>query len=331
MKSTLLSLIGICLIALTTMLCCKKKSSNPTYNQSNLNQLFSGLRSTPQSFTVTAGASQTVVGANGTVLNFYPNSFKNASGTIITSGTINLQLVEMYKPGDMIQNRAVTTTSDGQLLQSGGEINIIATMNGQEIYANKYGIGFKQSGPSSQSMELYYGSVNNVDSVITWTVGNNVNPGTTAPSTIHDSVHTHNYLYLFDSCTNFLSVNCDDTYTENWANVSNTTVSVTIPDEKFNPGNTDVYIVATTFKKIAILAKPGPANSFVFSETFSAGGTYHTIGLPIGLNYELVVLSNINGSYYYYQTSGIITNGMTINAAVAPETRGDIIARLAGL
>ena len=80
-------------------------AANHTTNVTNvtpsLNQLFAGLRYTPQNLSVTAGRDTIVYGNNGTMLHFYTNSFKNGSGNIITSGTVYLQLTEMYKAGDL--------------------------------------------------------------------------------------------------------------------------------------------------------------------------------------------------------------------------------------
>ena len=91
---------------------CEKTNTSSTYIVFHLNQLFSGLRSTPQNFTVTAGRDTTIYGTNNTLLHFYTNSFKDAGGNIIQSGTVYIQLIEMYKPGDMICNRATTMAMD---------------------------------------------------------------------------------------------------------------------------------------------------------------------------------------------------------------------------
>jgi len=161
----------------------------PTYtyaNKTNLNKLFAPIRSTPQSFSVTAGASHKVTGSKGTVLSFYPNSFKDANGNIITSGTINIQLIEMYKPGQMIANRA-TTTANGQLLKSGGQVYISATKAGAPVYANKYGIAYPQPAASSVPMQLFYGNTQNADSVVTWAMADTTKPGAVANGTVNTS------------------------------------------------------------------------------------------------------------------------------------------------
>ncbi len=165
MRKALLSITLISTIAALFVVSCSKTYNRGTATKS-LNQMFAGLRSTPQNLSVTAGRDTVVFGADSTVFHFYTNSFKDASGNIITSGTVNLQLVEIYKPADFISNRTTTSTSDGHILQSGGEINLVATMNGQTVYANRYDMGFKQTNSSTTTMNLYYGATNSADSNI---------------------------------------------------------------------------------------------------------------------------------------------------------------------
>jgi len=99
MKKVLGSFVVICFVILISVLSCKK-NKNSTFSTTK-NQLFAGLRYTPQTLTVTAGRDTIVFGTSGTMLHFYATSFYG-SGGIISSGTVNVQLVEMYKPGEEI-------------------------------------------------------------------------------------------------------------------------------------------------------------------------------------------------------------------------------------
>jgi len=125
MKQLLQFTLALCLIAAIIVIACKKSSSNNTVPTTSLNQLFAGLNSIPENFTVTAGRDTIIYGtSDSTLLHFYTNSFKDANGNVITSGTIYVQLTEMYKAGEMIRNRA-TTVANGHILQSCGQINIV--------------------------------------------------------------------------------------------------------------------------------------------------------------------------------------------------------------
>ena len=128
MKRIYLLMALFCTTAVIVVISCKKKKTDPTYDASNLNRLFSDLKTAPQSFSVQAGRDTVIAGADSTLIRFYPNSFKDAAGNAITSGIVNIDLVEMYKTGDMVLNRTVTSTVDAQLLKSGGQVNIKATM-----------------------------------------------------------------------------------------------------------------------------------------------------------------------------------------------------------
>src|SRR5690606_33285999 len=103
---------------------CNKNDTEP--GPSELNELFESLRSPAQSFTVTAGTEQTITGAQGTKIIFYPNSFKDAAGNTLSSGSVNISLTEVYTPGQMIAHRTTTTTNDDRLLTSGGQVLITA-------------------------------------------------------------------------------------------------------------------------------------------------------------------------------------------------------------
>lgn len=317
----------VCLGSLLTIISCEKKTtSTPVYDLSQINAYFAALRTAPQTFTVQAGRDTTLIGADSTILHFYVNSFSSITG-IISSGTVSIQLVEMYKPGDMIRNRATTTTFDWRLLQSGGQVSIAATMNGQEVYANKYGLAFKQPGGSSQNMSLFFGgaiginSLDQTDSTRIWGLADTTQIGVATVGTQSIKFGGQNY-FVFDSCTSFDWINCDRFYDS--AHV--TSISVTMPDNSFSPSNTEIFLVFPAINSVCSISAIG--NSYTpATNTFKL-----THGqAPIGMRYELVVIANKNGSYYYYQASGVITANMAISAPLALETIEDIKARLAGL
>ena len=95
---------------------CNKESNSggvpPPKDTSNtaliLSNMFAGTRTmTPeQTLEVNAGVTQVVRGLMNTKLTFYPNSFKDKNGNIITTGQIDIKLREMYRPGQVIANRS---------------------------------------------------------------------------------------------------------------------------------------------------------------------------------------------------------------------------------
>lgn len=338
MKRIIRSSAVICVILLTSVFSCKKKESEETYKVSQLNKYFEGLRGTPDNISVQAGRDTVVSGTNGSILHFYPNSFKDAAGNIITSGTIYIQLTEAYEPGDMIANRT-STTADNMPLISGGQVNIVATQNGTKVFANVFGIGFKQPGSSGQQMELYYQADNtNADASVTWKMADTTTPGKVSRATQTDSaVITSNnmgvvttyrfpgFRHLFDSCTSFGWINCDHPAVGKWGSgVDYTVVHVIIPDRSFDNYNTQVFFVFPSINSCENL-------SFYNDTTNAFGGYDPKPSFPIGEPYKVVVMSFKEDGYYYAEKSGIITSNMDLNITPIPETLGDIKSRLGGL
>lgn len=335
--------VCITLFALTLASCSKKSDpgnpvfGNPGHDQvhtytdpsiltvdrSHLGQLFSSLRVVPQTLMVQAGQYTKVHGANGTLLSFYPGSFKDAAGNVINSGTVQIELVELYRPGYMIRQRAGTTV-DGQLLQSGGQVKITAAMNSQPVYASKYGIGFKQTAASVQPMSLYYGNTANADSIVNWTqaspaTGNNVQQ----TAVITDSVNGFGDYYMFDTCTSFQWVNCDRIAIEN-PQAQLTNVLLNTGDTSLNCNNTSIYIVFPAYNCVSYFDQYDNTNRvFRLSQHFY---------LPVGVSMTIVAMSNKNGSYYYASQSNVtVTANMSLNLAMEPQSLAYITNALLNL
>jgi hypothetical protein len=219
----------------------------------------------------------------------------------------------------MVSNRA-TTLADGNWFSSCGQVYLTAVINGQEVFANKYSIGFKQSGPSQYPMQLWYGSTANSDSVTNWTRPGTSTPGTFVSATDSNYQKKHNTaFYIFDSCTTFKFVNGD--VISSFAGPT-TPVKVFYPDNSFNNKNTQCFFVIPDINSVALIG--GLINAT--DNSFTSGSE-----VPIGHNYKIVAITNKNGSYYYWEASGVVASGVTVHATLSPETRGDIIARLKGL
>jgi hypothetical protein len=322
------------LVSISVVISCKKKS-NSSMDVSHLNDLYAGIKPTPQNFTVTAGTDQTIFGKDSTVLIFYPNSFKDKNGNIITSGTIKLQVTEMYNAADRITNRTSSTASD-QLLQSGGQVSIAASKDGQVVFANKYGIAFKQKNSTSGRMALFYGQTGD-NTATTWnmtdttkkeTIGtfikksdstNNVDSGV-LDSTKRIYTYWPNLFYLFDSCTNFDWINCDHFYGDSTLRAA---ITVTFPDNTFTSNNTQLYVIFP-----AINSSVHFGGSYNSDNTVLSGKQL----MPASNKISVVIIADKNGTYYYYQQKDITpAAAINITATMAVDTRADIVARLSGL
>lgn len=276
-----------------------------------LKKLFSTLASTSQVFTVTAGQTQTITGAYGTRITFRPQSFKNASGGVISSGSVKIELVEIYKPSQMIANR-VTTVTGTQLLTSGGSVNIKATQNGTEVLASSYQIEFKQPAHSENPMALFKGGPLSADDpTIIW----GSDTSNTVMRTVKDTNSENMFFYTFDSCTSFNWINCDYFYDNP---NPKTDVSVVATDSTFNKNNTQVFVV---FPAINSVASMGMYDATTHKFSLGLPGYF----LPIGSEIHIVIISAKNNTYYMQVLKNVgVTNGLSVNYNAAVQTEASV-------
>ncbi len=282
---------------------CKKDdiTLNNGNNEYTLKQLFTYLKSTPQTFMVTAGTNQTITGAKGTLLIFNPQSFKDAAGNIITSGLVTIELTEMYTPGAMIANRVNTSTASKQRLKSGGSVNIKATMGGVEVFANDYDLAFKQDAQREEPMALFRGFQ------VTDSTGTNIqwydDITDTVPRTTKVDTN-QNFYYLFDSCTTFNWINCDYFYS---APSPKTEVTVVMPDNSYDLSNTQVYVVFPGINSVTCLYSYDAA-----THAFKFGASSYYI--PVGSQIHVIVIGAKGNNYYLAQQQNItVVNNQTVN------------------
>lgn len=274
-----------------------------------LDNLFHGLCSTPETKCVTAGIAQTVTFSKGTIVTLYPNSFKDKNGLTITSGTVCISMVEMYKPGDMIANRATTLSTAG-ILHSGGQVYITATKDGQKVYANKYGLAFKQAAFSTETMSLYTGSAPAADSLISWGKPG-TDPGTTAAGTTDTGVAGPGFYYVFDSCSTLGWTNCDQLHDNT---VPRTNVKVIPDDTLVSRWSTTCLIVLHDINAVVPFDEYDP-----IAHVFNLSSTWVGHQVPIGMSASIVVINTRkDGSVYYYEQKGLTTyDGMSLNVSLA--------------
>ncbi len=309
---------------------CKKDNSNvagtkpgyaapagaPTvYAGTPFNSLFRDLRYVPEIKCVAAGKLTTITFSRGTRLTFYPNSFKDGAGNLITTGQVCIELTEIYKTGDMIANR-VTTMEGGTLLASGGQVLIYASRNGEKVFPNKYAIAFKQPAPSSIPMGLYAGNSRNTDSVVTWGAIASPIPGTR--DTVTPSAWGTGLWYRFDSCNTFTWLGCDSAYAHTG---SRSSIKLVVPDLDVTNANTQAFLVIPSINACAN-----------FQYNSSTPLTLNVTDIPDGVSAVVVVISKRNNKYYYYQSASFtVGSGISIDAYTTEQTLPYIKAQLAAL
>lgn len=306
--------LAITLLALLlTFYSCEKENSTTTTSntkkQSALNDLFKNLTPPMQNFTINAGQNQVVTGEKGTQITFYANSFKRKDGTIPTSGQVKIVLQEMLTGPEMIL-AAKTTTSNGKLLQSGGQIYIKAYQNGEELLVNKSAkpqINIPMEG--SNPMNIFYGKTTERDSIKGDTTINWEEDKTDTVTIKRDSSSQYSwYNFQLDS---FTYINCD--YFMNSSNLTDFKVNV---PSGFVDTNTAIFIYFPTANAVTRM--------YSFDKTtnsFNLGDYYR---LPTGFQVKLFVVVKKSNKFYYEILNATISNGLVLNSNPNEATEAQI-------
>ncbi|WP_316787176.1 hypothetical protein [Pedobacter frigiditerrae] len=126
-----LTFIALVIFSLSS---CKKDFSSNSSQGLSLAEFNSKFSIPTQSFNGIAGTAFSITGAKGIKLDFPANAFLDASGNPV-SGNIKLSLKEVLSKRDILLSGKFTE-SNGQLLVSGGEFQIVALQNGQLLKLN---------------------------------------------------------------------------------------------------------------------------------------------------------------------------------------------------
>jgi len=300
------SLTVLFVSAIAVFASCNKESdngSNPPVSDTTttkliLSNMFAGTRTmtATQTHEVNAGTQRILFGNRGTRFVFYPNSFKDKNGNIITTGQIDIKLVEMYRPGEVIANRS-STVSAGRLLRSAGQVYVKAYRAGVEVFPTKFGIGFPLSNTGMGApMALYYGNNLNSDSIVNWTQAA-ANIGTFVNGAFLDTNNSQLY-YQFDSCTNFNWLNCD--YPHDITGTQMVNLSLVSKDTfDLDHTNTRVFLVFPTINSVTYMQKyTDTAKTWALSEPFL---------VPANMNFHAISISLKNGLYYYSELKNQVT------------------------
>jgi hypothetical protein len=294
MKKIIKSLVSLSLIWMIVS-CEKEEITSTTSNkkQFDMNSFFSQVAPTRQSFTITAGQVQQIQGAKGTIVRFNANSFKRSNGQILNSGTVTIILQEMLTAPEMILANK-TTTSNGQLLKSGGQILLKAYLGNEELLVNAASKPTVEiPTKTGDAMNLFYGTVKANDSLVGDT-SVNWNQDTTTVNVVQDSFGL-SYNFQIDS---FNYINCDKFYDQN----PKSDVKITVP-ATFVDSNTAVFLYFPAINSVARVYKFDKTNN-----SFILDGGY---AMPIGMSVKIVLVAKKGTQYYYEIKTATITSNFT--------------------
>jgi hypothetical protein len=115
----------------------KSQKTSNTYSyitnrqaQTSLENDFKAIERKFQDFLINPNSDTTIFCKEGTILKIRPSSFLIASTSAEVTETIKFQVKEFYKISDIVSAR-LTTNSNGDILETGGMLFILATSNGE--------------------------------------------------------------------------------------------------------------------------------------------------------------------------------------------------------
>jgi hypothetical protein len=235
------------------------------------------------SFEVNNTAVDKTIG--GMRLIFTPNCCTNSAGQAVT-GKVNIEALLIKNKGDMVlMNKP--TSSNGQLLVSGGEIFIGLSQNGQPLQLAPNSlvyIRYPDAAPDPK-MKLFFGDESN-PAQFNW-----------VPSTsFRDSIFAGNQFYELVS-SKLRWINCDYFYDTTGAIRS--TVSAHLPFNYTN-ANTETFVVFKNIRSVIGMLADVPEKRFVSSK------------IPNNLAATVVAISKQGNDYFLGKEQ--ITTGLNATA-----------------
>ena len=261
-------------------------------------------RNEQQVFTVNATNSGVISASQGAKLYLPSHGFITLDGNPV-SGNMQVSVKEIYTPMEMIFNN-MPSTSNGKLLESGGEFQITVSQNNTPLKlapGNFIKIGIPNKGVTLQGMQVFKGVVD-ASGEVDWVV--NSNPGNFV---VGDS--------LLFSNTNLFS---DDV---NWINVdkfiNDPTVSFTVYPGNFPSGDsTNVFVHLT-------------GRNTVVKMNWAQGLSYFKSDMLLAVSSTIVGISTKKGQLFASITPVSIQGGSSVTMNFLPYTEQQLKDRLSKL
>lgn len=307
-------LLALAAAACLTFTGCKKNNTDESpAPSSTIKDFFEKTEVKSQTFTInTDNGQSSITGDQGTIVTFPENAFTTLDGSPIT-GTVSIELKEIYDKSDMVLSDR-PTTSDGRLLLSGGEIFISATANGQELKLDSNTnilIELAQTTDIDSTMGLFTGGIDSIG--FNWTpvdidssrvvVGDSNWERDTIPCFYYDPAH---YIYAISTLG---WINCDRFYD----NGPSTNIHITCNGDPTTE-NTRVFIIFKNLNSVSSL--------WVYNSTFDSGM------LPVGEDITLIALGIKDGQEYFSKKDITISSDLNVSMDLAKASTEDITTTL---
>lgn len=255
-----------------------------------------------QYYIARADTTQIIIGDNGTKLTFTPGGFHDGNGNGINSGEVDIELKEVFSKKDFILE-GKPTVSFGDLIESGGALNITASQNGAPISSYGYQVDVPVSSATSNpsDMQVFFGTEDS-NGDFTWEYDQGA-------SIFLDTVgYYHMVLNQFDW------INCDYFYDQTAPRVNVTATSTISQDDTVS---VYPYLVFTDINSVMNLYP-------------NIDGIPQATDVPAGLNAKLIMIG-MSTTQFYYGEVDIVTAEETTDVTLFPVTEDELNLELDGL
>lgn len=314
MKSKFFAAATIAASILASMSACKKSNDKPAFAKAA--DIFAAHGIQAQTFTGDATSGFTITGSKGTKVKFPARAFVDGNGNEVT-GTVTVTLKEVLSKKDVMFS-GLMTESNGQLLESGGELEVKAKKDGKDLniardtavrvevpkVMNNQDMGLFVLGKRDQGQGGGGGGQQPAPNPNTWT------PAPYAPFGNGPNSYSFNL-------PGFSWVNCDRFYSN-----PNPKTTVTVsPVFQDNNNVTDLQVMLV-FKDIAtVITLPFDYQSNKFQSYMNS--------LPIGLQADLVLIGKDSDGYVQFGTQVItISANLHVDAPMHKATQAEVDAFL---
>ncbi|MFK8039176.1 MAG: hypothetical protein AB8B74_12855 [Crocinitomicaceae bacterium] len=306
MKKQLL-ILSIALITSLGFYSCKKKyqiipAPTPT---SGIRDSFAKLQlDNIQTRTISGFSGGSFETAGGLKVQVPASAFSDVSGIPI-AGNVNIEIKEMLTPSEMIFNEK-STTSNGEVLVTGGQFKISYTTNGNPVYI-RGGYQLNVQVPTNigdNNMQVFYGAEDETG-FVNWTQAMDTSLFPQPIPAVLDTSGT-SYNFALDSLSaNW--INCDYFYSVSGAK---TKLTVSLPEE-YNNSNTMFFMNFNTIQSVM--------NGYFDGTNFVSSGQ-----IPVGTDLQLILISEIDGDFYYKGINISVGNNHKSTLVLDPSTYDDI-------
>jgi hypothetical protein len=313
MKSILKS-AAVVAAALITLAACKKNNDKPAFVRAE--EILAKNAIPTQTFTGDATAGFTIIGEKGTKIVFPPKALHSGDGQPV-SGNVTITLKEVLSKKDVMFS-GVMTESNGQLLESGGELLVKAQKDGKELGIMPDSL-IRVEVPkvmNDQDMGLFVLGERKRDNGNGGNQQPPQNPNTWLPAPYAPFGNGPNS-YSFN-LPGFTWVNCDRFY-----NNPNPKTTITVSPVFADNNQVNDLQVMLVFRDLqTVITLP-------FNNYLNKFESYHN-SLPVGLQADLVIIGKDSDGYLQFGTQLItISANQHIDATIHRATQAEVDAFLA--